>query len=66
MKTEIGGGRIVAVALIASVVLAACGTISNEKGSSASTNKRAAPSPQLKPDYPCQNLHVKPTNCPPR
>ena len=26
----------------------------------------AAVHPQLKPDYPCQNLHVREPDCPPR
>jgi hypothetical protein len=33
------------------------------KGSSGSAKTQK---PQLKPDYPCQNLHVKPMNCPTR
>ncbi|KAE8761494.1 hypothetical protein FSO04_02645 [Paraburkholderia madseniana] len=31
-----------------------------------SSNPTAKPKPQLKPDYACQDLHVKPMNCPTR
>ncbi|MGQ7935926.1 hypothetical protein [Paraburkholderia sp. D1E] len=31
-----------------------------------SSNPSAKPKPKIKPDYPCQNLHVKPMNCPTR
>jgi hypothetical protein len=30
------------------------------------SNPDAKPKPKLKPDYPCQNLHIKPMNCPTR
>ena len=30
------------------------------------SNPDAKPKPKLKPDYPCQNLHIKAMNCPTR
>jgi hypothetical protein len=30
------------------------------------SGRRQAIHPQLKPDYPCQNLHVREPTCPPR
>lgn len=66
MKTRFGVDNVAIAAMMASILLTACGTISKGNLSSDAESTHADSLPQLKREYPCQNLHVKPPNCPPR
>lgn len=66
MKTRFGVEKIAIAAMIASILLTACGTISKGNLSSDGESTHVDSRPRLKREYPCQNLHVKPSNCPPR
>ena len=66
MKTNTGDARLAAVAMMASLFLVACGSVSNTEKRSPDGATRASTSPQLKPDYLCQSMHVRLPGCPSR
>jgi hypothetical protein len=48
-------------------IVAGSSDLLHENGSHAdNSDRRQAIHPQLKPDYPCQNLHVREPTCPSR
>jgi hypothetical protein len=48
-------------------IVASSSDLLHENGQRADKSDRhQAPRPQLRPDYPCQNLHVTEPTCPPR
>lgn len=66
VKATIGVDNLAIAAMMASIFLTACGTNPKENHTSFSENVPSDARPQLKREYPCQNLHVKPPNCPQR
>jgi uncharacterized lipoprotein len=61
--------RLIAMA-VAAVVIAGCASAATSTQSAnagvQATDSRSVKTPQLPKSYPCQNLHVKTLNCPPR
>jgi uncharacterized lipoprotein len=66
MNTNTGSAKVTVVAMMASIFLAACGSVPNEENRSSQGTSRPSSSPHLKPDYPCQNMHVRLPSCPSR
>jgi len=61
---------VTAIAAVVVSLLAGCATyaapVQSGDANAQAPDSRSGKSPQLPKSYPCQNLHVKTPNCPPR